>query len=222
MINVIKKSCAHEDCPTLPSYNYKEYKTPIYCAVHKKINMINVKNILCAFDGCDVHPYFNKEGEKRGKYCLVHKKDNMVNVVSRQCKMDLCDTLIKNKKYEGYCMKCFVQMYPDQQIACNYKTKECATVEHIKKDFPDVDWIFDKRITGGCSYRRPDAILDLGYQLIIVEIDENQHISYDSSCENRRLMEIFTRPRSSSNRFYPLQSRQVSDWRQKDKVLLGF
>ena len=40
-------------------------------------------------------------------------------------------------------------------------------------------------------------MLDLGYQVIIIEVDENQHISYrsswgsmGSSCENKRLMEI--------------------------------
>jgi len=32
--------------------------------------------------------------------------------------------------------------------------------------------------------------LDLGYQVIIIEIDENQHIDYDCSCENKRIMEI--------------------------------
>ena len=47
-----------------------------------------------------------------------------------------------------------------------------------------------KKIADGCSKRRPDAILDLGYHVIIVEVDENQHIEYDCSCENKRLMEI--------------------------------
>jgi len=32
--------------------------------------------------------------------------------------------------------------------------------------------------------------LDLGYQIIIIEIDENQHIDYDCSCENKRIMEL--------------------------------
>jgi hypothetical protein len=32
--------------------------------------------------------------------------------------------------------------------------------------------------------------LDLGYQVIIIEIDENQHIDYDCSCENKRIMEL--------------------------------
>ena len=33
-------------------------------------------------------------------------------------------------------------------------------------------------------------VLDLGYQVIIVEIDENQHIDYDCSCENKRIMQL--------------------------------
>jgi hypothetical protein len=32
--------------------------------------------------------------------------------------------------------------------------------------------------------------LDLGYQIIIIEIDENQHIDYDCNCENKRIMEL--------------------------------
>jgi hypothetical protein len=33
-------------------------------------------------------------------------------------------------------------------------------------------------------------MLDLGYQIIIVEIDENQHRAYDCSCDNKRIMEL--------------------------------
>jgi len=38
--------------------------------------------------------------------------------------------------------------------------------------------------------RRPDLLLDLGYQVIIIEVDENQHTDYDCSCENKRTMEL--------------------------------
>ena len=50
--------------------------------------------------------------------------------------------------------------------------------------------MYDKKIQDGCSTRRPDLFLDLGYQIIIIEIDENQHIDYDCSCENKRIMEL--------------------------------
>jgi hypothetical protein len=58
------------------------------------------------------------------------------------------------------------------------------------KEFPNFTWISDKKISDGCSKRRPDLLLDLGYQNIIVEIDECQHNNYDCSCENKRIMEI--------------------------------
>jgi hypothetical protein len=38
--------------------------------------------------------------------------------------------------------------------------------------------------------KRPDLFLDLGYQIIIIETDENQHNYYNTTCENKRLMLI--------------------------------
>ena len=60
----------------------------------------------------------------------------------------------------------------------------------VLQNFPSFSWMTDKKITDGCSRRRPDLLLDLGYQVLIVEIDENQHQTYDCSCENKRLMEL--------------------------------
>lgn len=83
-----------------------------------------------------------------------------------------------------------MNLFPDKPVARNYKTKEYAVVEFIKNTFPAFPWISDKIIQGGCSKRRPDLLLDLGYQLIIIEVDENQHTDYDCSCENKRIMEL--------------------------------
>ncbi len=38
--------------------------------------------------------------------------------------------------------------------------------------------------------RRPDLLVDLGDRVIVVEIHENQHESYDLMCENKRSMEL--------------------------------
>lgn len=81
-------------------------------------------------------------------------------------------------------------MFPDKPNSRNYKTKEYSVVEHVKTTFPAFNWITDKKIDGGCSKRRPDLLLDLLHQVIIVEIDENQHIDYDCSCENKRIMKL--------------------------------
>ena len=73
----------------------------------------------------------------------------------------------------------------------NHKTKERHVADYIKQEFPQYDFTFDKIIQDGCSRRRPDILLDMAEYVIIIEIDENQHQKYDSSCENKRLMEIF-------------------------------
>lgn len=41
-----------------------------------------------------------------------------------------------------------------------------------------------------CSKYRPDAILDMGSHIILLEHDENQHNCIGYSCENLRVMAI--------------------------------
>ena len=107
------------------------------------------------------------------------------------CKSSWCETK-GNKKYEDYCLPCFVNNPENQNKPSmrNYKTKEKEVVNQITESFSDFTWISDKKIQDGCSRRRPDLLLDMGTHIIIVEIDENKHIYYDCSCENKRLMEI--------------------------------
>jgi hypothetical protein len=105
----------------------------------------------------------------------------------RLCKSSWCENT-GNKKYDRYCMRCFVYLFPDKPVAKNYKVKEYAVVEYIKNEFKNMDWINDKKVVDGCSARRPDLLVDLGSQVLIIEVDENQHENYDCSCENKRLM----------------------------------
>ena len=61
-------------------------------------------------------------------------------------------------------------------------------VDFVKANFPNQTWIRDRKVQDGCSYKRPDILCDLGYQVLIIEIDENQHETYTCSCDNKRLM----------------------------------
>ena len=151
--------------------------------------MVDVKNPTCIHDGCTKQPVFNILGASKGLYCGLHKQDGMVDVKNPTCKTHLCSIRVE-EKYDGYCLRCFIYLFPDKPISRNYKTKEYAVVEYIKQNYSQLEWIADKIINGGCSKRRPDLLLDLRYQILIVEIDENQHIDYDCSCENKRIMEL--------------------------------
>jgi hypothetical protein len=81
-------------------------------------------------------------------------------------------------------------MFPEKEVARNFKTKEKAVVDFVYSEFKDYTWIYNKRIIDGCSRRMPDLFLDLGDQVLIVEIDENQHNVYDCSCESLRIVQL--------------------------------
>ena len=151
--------------------------------------MVDVMHETCKSEGCKTLPCYNKEGETKGLYCATHKLEDMVDVKNKTCKSEWCSTVVK-EKYDGYCLFCYINLFPDKPVSRNYKTKEYSVVEYVKIKFPDLNWIADKIVNGGCSKRRPDLLLDLGYQIIIIEVDENQHSDYDCSCENKRLMEL--------------------------------
>ena len=190
MIDVIHKTCIYEGCSTRSYYNFSGKKLGIYCDKHKLVDMIDVIHKTCSYEGCSTQPNYNFTGEKRGIYCVTHKLDAMIDVIHKTCKSDWCSTQVSTKKYDGYCLFCYINLFPDKTVSRNYKTKEYSVVEFVKTKFPHFDFIADKIISGGCSRRRPDLFLDILYQIIIIEIDENQHQDYDSTCENKRVMEL--------------------------------
>jgi hypothetical protein len=189
MVNIKSQKCNYSDCKKQPNYNIQGETKGIYCLEHKKEGMIDVKHKSCIHPFCKVRPNYNIEGHPIGLYCSLHKVEGMINVTHKTCKSDWCFTIV-GEKYDEYCLFCYMNLFPDKPVSRNYKTKEFAVVEFIKLRFSDLNWVTDKRIQDGCSKRRPDLLLDLGYQIIIVEIDENQHTDYDCSCENKRMMEL--------------------------------
>ena len=182
--------CFQTGCTTQPSFNIQGSKRGLYCVKHKILGMVDVVNKTCEFDEvCTTLPCFNIPGCKRGKYCGKHKSEGMIDVIHKTCKTPICDTRIA-KKYSGYCLFCYMNLFPDKPVSRNYKTKERSVVEFVQNNFSNVSWIFDKSIPDGCSSKRPDIFLDLGYQILLVEIDENQHQAYENICENKRTMTI--------------------------------
>jgi hypothetical protein len=172
-----------------PCFNLPDKNRGLYCGSHKLDGMINVLSKKCLYEGCESISQFNLPIVKSPIFCSKHKLEGMIDVKRKKCNTYLCDTR-PDKKYRGYCFSCFVHIFPNEPNSRNYKTKEKYTTDYIKEKIPNVDWVVDRKVYDGCSRRRPDLYLDLGYQVLVVEIDENQHTNYDCSCENKRLMEI--------------------------------
>ena len=186
MVDVKNPSCEDKECTTRPNYNFEGEKKALYCKTHKKDKMVKVKkHRTCEDKECTTRPYYNFEGEQKGLYCKTHKNDRMVDVEHERCKTYLCSTRV-GERYDGYCLRCYINLFPDKPVSRNYKTKEFSVVDYVTSKYPHVSWVTDKTVSDGCSKRRPDLLLDLGYQVVIVEVDENQHVNY--SCENKRIM----------------------------------
>ena len=186
MVNVKHKTCL--DCENIPSFGIRDRKKATHCRAHKSPEMVNVINKTCL--DCEKQPSFGIRGTKKATHCVSHKSPDMVDVINKTCFSEWCDTQVCNNKYKGFCLQCFVHLFPDNQIVRNYKTKERIVVDFVKTSFSEMSWTWDRRVVDGCSGARPDVICDLGDQLIIIEIDENHHGSYDSSCENKRLIKL--------------------------------
>ncbi len=189
MVNVVSKTCVSDGCSTIPAFGVRGSKKSSHCTMHKLEGMVDVCHKTCVSDGCSTIPAFGVPGSKKSSHCTRHKLEGMVDVKSKTCVSAWCST-IPGKRYKGYCVRCFVHLFPDTPVSRDYKTKERTVVDFVVNEFPRVTWICDRRVSNGCSARRPDLLCDLGDQVLMVEIDENQHGSYDCSCENKRLMEL--------------------------------
>ena len=186
MVDIRNKKCLEKNCYKRATFNLPNEKSSIYCTNHKKEGMIIRNKKICEKENCTKTPCFNFESEKVGIYCLEHKKEGMVDVNHKKCKQ--CNNVRCKNKYKGYCLRCFINLFPHQKISRNYKVKENYMTDFIKKEFKNEIMIFDKQ-TGGCSKRRPDCYIDKFTHVIIIECDENQH--KDTNCENKRTMELF-------------------------------
>jgi hypothetical protein len=210
MINVVDKKCIFENCIKIPSFNLPTETKGIYCSEHKLENMINVKNKNCQYIKCKEQALFGLIN-KRPQYCKEHKHDNMINLIlENKCSVldgdDEYNEILDNIKY---CNKHIPEnkleivkrlcKYCDIKENIDYVCKDCKKIQN-KKEWAIVRYLrkvidtkFEynsSKMLQGCSKKRPDIYFDLHKHCIIVEIDENQHIDYDCSCENKRIMEL--------------------------------
>lgn len=113
---------------------------------------------------------------------------------SETCNNDWCGAR-RQTKYQGFCYVCFVSnpAFKDHEIVRNYKNKERAVADFVNNmdETKDLTWVHDKIIEGGCSKRRPDLLVDMGSHVVIVEVDEQQHADYDTTCDQVRNMNLW-------------------------------
>ena len=157
--------------------------------------MENVTARLCELPGCKKQPSFGYQGE-RPIMCKDHATAGMETILGKRCQRENCLTRVdytQSQKYDGYCVTCFVHLFPEREVTRNYKTKENEVVVYVKSLNIDKEYLttFDRKIQDGCSLRRPDIMIECVTHVVIIEVDENQHFSQECSCEDKRHMQIF-------------------------------
>ena len=75
MINIITKTCQHENCKKQPIFNVIGEKLGMFCKNHRTKGMSDVVTKKCEYDQCTKKPYFNNPSEKKGVFCTMHKTE---------------------------------------------------------------------------------------------------------------------------------------------------
>ena len=113
MFDIKHKKCEHDGCKIRPCYNVEGESKARFCAQHKLDFMVDIKNKRCEYDGCKKQPNYNFEGELKARFCAQHKQDQMIDIKNKQCEHDGCTLIVKSNKYQGFCVRCFMYLFPD-------------------------------------------------------------------------------------------------------------
>ncbi len=178
MVNVSHKKC---NCGRAqPSINY-EGLIAEYCSKCKKPGMIVVRRKTCIVCLSEQATY-NDFG-KKAEYCRFCKTKTMIDVVNK-CRSEHC-TNGGRQKYNYYCSHCFVNLFPDNPIVFEIRTK---SKENQVRDFLNSNYdgfIHDQPIftdACDCSHkRRIDHRILIGNTLLCVETDEFQHRRHNNT-----------------------------------------
>jgi len=186
------KRCTFLNCPS------SARGATDFCIAHgggKRCTFLNCpSSAQGATDFCSAHgggkrcTFLNCPSSARGAtyFCSVHGG-------GKRCPtcINWIDSQGANKKFNGFCARCYCRLFPnDPRVRRNYKTKEFAVLRHLEHCFPKHHIVNDRRVSDGCSKKKPDFFFELLTHVIMVEVDENGHMSYDQSCENKRMMEL--------------------------------
>ena len=137
---------------------------------------------LCRHHGCT-------KWMMTGGYCIAHNG-------GRRCESEAC-SVYEVPPYAGYrsgtlrlCWGCFVALEPEK--ARVKVRKEHYILAELNSRMPELmgkarEAVWDCRVPGGCSLKRPDMLYVFVDRYIQIEIDELGHTDYDCLDEDARL-----------------------------------
>ena len=173
MIDIKSKTCEFDSCKTRASFNIPG-SLPKFCAKHKTKDMIKNPRTKCIVKDCQELAIY---GLFFQIHCEDHKEEKEYNLVERTC-LKCGNVDILNK--EGICVTICSFVEADKIIKKHQKKKELYIEKLLLKTFEIPFYKRDEIIDKNCSSCRPDFVYHLGKYILIIEVDEQQHRSYQS------------------------------------------
>ena len=221
--DVINKKCKHPNCKTRPSYGKQGglKKDAEYCSDHAPIGYEDVTHKKCKHPNCKTRPSYNFIGFA-SEFCSQHKKNRMIINSLKYCiECRKKATYIDKEKrffcFEHYNLECkelgnicsiccerflesdemkicsdCMNIEDNGGVSIKTKRKEISVKNFLEENSIHYD-IYDKKVKGGCSKRRPDFVIETKWGSIILEVDENQHKqkTYNCHCEVVRMRQLY-------------------------------
>ncbi len=179
-VDIVHKKCIHENCETIPSFG-PLFQPKTHCSVHKTKNEHRHNNPKCIHDECKEMPCFTDQNNNYPLRCEEHKLKEDINVVLQECGNCDLEYFIKNG---NLCNDCSDFNNPKIRHAKELEIKQLLDSNNIIYES------YDKIPEYSCNLYRPDFVIDNGMNIVIVEVDENQHQSYEKKCEEERMFNI--------------------------------
>ena len=135
-------------------------------------------NPKCEHIKCRNRPLYTNDNTNYPQRCEEHKTDDDVNII------------------ESICTSCNDMHYIRTGNVCS----GCTTMKierHVKEsrirtvlEANNIEFRHDEIVDHSCSKRRPDFVVDCGTHMIVLEVDEDQHRTYQCECEQSRMITI--------------------------------
>ena len=191
-ISVLKKFCQHIEnnvqCDRAATCGHL-FSPRTLCFTHKSRNMITKNNPKCQVIAngkrCGNRPLYTKLAKNYPQRCEEHKTDGDKNVIERICKN--CDLKWFIREGCEYCEYCDVARSTGATRQYQRANEEMLIAAGYK-------FRTDRTVDTACSRKRPDFVIEnllKNNHITVIEIDEEQHRSYNCVCEQNRMIELF-------------------------------
>jgi hypothetical protein len=180
-VDVKHKLCDHDKCKSRENYGHL-FKPKTHCAKHKTKNEFKYNKPKCEHNKCKLIPCYTDQDDNYPLRCEDHCLENDKNVIERNC---ISCNLVCMLTKDSLCNDCseYINRKP-------HKRKETIIKNVLDANKLEYD-TYDKIPTESCNKYRPDFVFDRGTHIIILEVDENQHHSYNCECEQARMINLF-------------------------------